>query len=96
MITVKNKRTYKGGGIYIGRPTLLGNPFIIGKDGSREEVIAKYKIWLTEQYASNPAMKKTIDKIVVMNTCQDVTFICWCAPEACHGDELKAFIEALQ
>ena len=27
MVKVENKRTYKGDGVYIGRPSVLGNPF---------------------------------------------------------------------
>ncbi len=29
--------------VYIGRPSKWGNPFNIGRDGTREEVIAKYE-----------------------------------------------------
>ena len=29
--------------IYVGRPSKWGNPFVIGRDGSRDEVIAKYR-----------------------------------------------------
>jgi hypothetical protein len=36
-------------GIYIGRPSALGNPFVIGKDGDRATVIRKYAAWLAEQ-----------------------------------------------
>ena len=32
--------------IYIGRPSKWGNPFSIGKDGTREEVIEKYREWI--------------------------------------------------
>jgi hypothetical protein len=32
--------------VYIGRPSLFGNPFEIGTHGSRDEVIDKYKSWL--------------------------------------------------
>ncbi|MGA9843355.1 MAG: DUF4326 domain-containing protein [Nitrososphaeraceae archaeon] len=46
--------------VYIGRPSLAirrdirgsdgrwGNPFVVGKNGTREEVIAKHKAWLLE------------------------------------------------
>ncbi len=27
MIRIENKKYYRGGGVYIGRPSLLGNPF---------------------------------------------------------------------
>jgi hypothetical protein len=48
-IHVVSKKVYKGDGVYIGRPSSLGNPFVIGKDGDRAEVIAKYRIWLWGQ-----------------------------------------------
>ena len=49
MIRIENKKYYRGDGVYIGRPSLLGNPFKIGKDRTRQEVIRKYGIWLWEQ-----------------------------------------------
>ena len=30
--------------VYIGRPSKWGNPFEIGKDGTREEVIEKFEV----------------------------------------------------
>jgi len=46
MIRIENKRTYRGAGVYIGRPGLLGNPFEIGVHGDREDVIRLYRQWL--------------------------------------------------
>ncbi len=40
-IMVVNIRTDKYD-VFIGRPSKWGNPFIIGKDGTREEVLEKY------------------------------------------------------
>ncbi|RWK52772.1 MAG: DUF4326 domain-containing protein, partial [Mesorhizobium sp.] len=37
------------GRVYIGRPSKWGNPFVIGPDGSRAEVIAKYRAWIASQ-----------------------------------------------
>jgi len=37
MIMIENKKTYRGNGIYIGRPSLLGIPYAIGKDGTTED-----------------------------------------------------------
>ncbi len=34
--------------VYIGRPGPWGNPFVIGRDGTREQVIAKYRTWLLQ------------------------------------------------
>jgi len=35
--------------VYIGRPSICGNPFVIGRDGTRADVIAKYESWLAQQ-----------------------------------------------
>ena len=64
--------------VYIGRPSKWGNPFVIGKDGTRDEVIAKYREWLLAQPALVEALPELSGKVLG----------CWCAPQACHGDVL--------
>ena len=70
--------------VYIGRPSKWGNPFVIGKDGTREEVIAKYRAWLLKQ----PALLATLPEL------KGKTLGCWCAPQACHGDVLAELADA--
>ena len=65
--------------VYIGRPGPWGNPFEIGKDGTREEVVEKYAEWLLAQ----PALVERA-KIEL----KDKVLGCWCAPKLCHGDIL--------
>jgi hypothetical protein len=78
-IKVLNKRN-SNDGVYIGRPSKWGNPFVIGKDGSREEVIEKYEKWLLfEKLELVVAAKKEL---------KGKSLVCWCSPEACHGDVL--------
>lgn len=64
--------------IYIGRPSKWGNPFEIDKDGSREEVIEKYKQWFFQQNDLLSQIKELKGK----------TLGCWCKPKPCHGDFL--------
>ena len=64
--------------VYIGRPSVWGNPFVIGKDGTREQVIAKYRAYVL----SNPQLMARIGEL------RGKTLGCWCAPFACHGDVL--------
>jgi len=64
--------------VYVGRPSLFGNPFVIGKDGTREEVIAKYRDWLLAQ----PEL------IAQLGELRGKTLACWCAPKPCHADVL--------
>ena len=64
--------------VYVGRPTRWGNPFVIGKDGTREKVIKKYRNHL----AHNPNLLFHLDEL------RGKDLVCWCAPEPCHADFL--------
>lgn len=64
--------------IYVGRPTQWGNPYVIGPDGTREQVIAKYRGWLLR----NPQLLAQLPML------RGKTLACWCAPAACHADVL--------
>jgi hypothetical protein len=64
--------------VYIGRGGRWGNPFVIGEDGSRAEVIAKYR----QMLLGSPAMLDRLDEL------RGKDLVCWCAPRACHGDVL--------
>ena len=63
--------------VYIGRPGKWGNPYKIGKDGSREEVIVKY-----EDYLVHSSLLLDIDELT------NKVLGCWCKPLPCHGDVL--------
>ena len=75
----KYKDEIPPGSIYIGRPSKWGNPFVIGKDGTRDAVIMKYKCWLERQ----PDMVKAAKRELVGKD-----LVCFCAPKSCHGDVL--------
>ena len=64
--------------VYIGRPSKWCNPFIIGRDGNREEVIEKYREWIL----SNLVLINNLTEI------KDKTLGCFCKPKSCHGDVL--------
>ncbi len=64
--------------VYIGRPSKWGNPFNIGKDGSREDVINRYYTYLMENESLMADLPELKGKVLG----------CWCKPKACHGDVL--------
>jgi hypothetical protein len=74
-------------GVYIGRGSIFGNPFRIGPDGSRSEVIKKYREWFLEKVGSDPAFRRSVWELENQN------LICFCAPLPCHGDVLKWWLE---
>ncbi len=65
--------------VYIGRPSKWGNPFKIGTDGSRQDVIHKYRFWILDNTSLNKQIRSEL---------RGKTLGCWCRPDACHGDVL--------
>lgn len=65
--------------VYIGRGSKWGNPFIIGKDGTRDEVIEKY----TEYILKKPELMNSLQEL------RGKRLGCYCSPLRCHGDVLK-------
>jgi Domain of unknown function (DUF4326) len=69
--------------VYIGRrfrgrpASKWQNPFVIGKDGTRSEVIAKY-----EQHLVDSGLIDHVHEL------RGRDLVCWCAPDPCHGDVL--------
>jgi hypothetical protein len=66
--------------VYVGRPSKWGNPFEIGKDGTREEVISKYAGWIQTQ----PDLLDQLPEL------KGRDLVCWCFPASCHADVLLA------
>ena len=75
----KYKDGFPKGSVYCGRPTKFGNPFEIGKDGDREEVIRKHREWLVTQQELIEAIKKEL---------KGKDLVCFCKPKSCHCDIL--------
>ncbi|MCH9022453.1 MAG: DUF4326 domain-containing protein [Planctomycetes bacterium] len=72
--------------VLIDRTTIWGNPFVIGRHGSRADVIDKYRKWILNQ----PNL------LSQLNLLKGKRLGCWCAPEPCHGDVLVELIEELE
>lgn len=78
--------------IYIGRPSIWGNPFTHIKDrttkaefvvSTREEAIMMYKEYLL----NSPHL------MVKLESLRGKVLGCWCKPQACHGDVLIEVME---
>ncbi len=57
---------------------LWGNPFVLGKDGNRRQVIDLYREWVLGQ-------PKVLEKLPTLS---GLRLGCHCKPLACHGDVL--------
>ncbi len=69
--------------VFIGRPSKWGNPFMIGRDGTREEVIVQYEAYLF----LNEELTKQLHEL------EGKTLGCFCKPLDCHGDVLVSYLE---
>lgn len=69
--------------VYIGRPSIWGNPFIVGKDGNRNTVIKKYLNYVLMN-----------DKLLSeLKYLKGKRLGCFCKPKSCHGDVLVHLLE---
>ena len=95
MIIVGNKK-HDARGIYVGRPSPLGNPFAMQGEATRAEVIRDYEDWLAEQLL-DPSSEASIEihRLAALARKQDNCLLCFCAPKACHADIIKRTIEAI-
>jgi hypothetical protein len=77
------------GDVRVDRASEWGNPFIIGRDGTREQVVARYADWIAQRAAGDDALR---DRLAAL---AGKRLFCWCAPLLCHGHILATNAEAL-
>lgn len=74
---------------YIGRGSVYGNPFEIGTDGNREQVITRYQKWFN-------FLVKDPKFLVLLETLKGKKLGCFCknplTEVACHGDIIAKYV----
>lgn len=73
--------------VYVGRGSALGNLKVIGKDGTREEVIAWYRTWLAEKLIDRDP---TVEKIF-RTLGEESKLLCFCVPKPCHAQVIAEY-----
>ena len=74
---------YRGGWQLPGSP--LANPFRPGRDGSREDVVARYRLYIL----GRPDLLKLLPDL------RERRLGCWCAPEPCHAQVIAELADSL-
>jgi hypothetical protein len=82
--------------VYIGRPTILGNPFPLKREEDRDLVCNRYMVWLKRSYKSNPAVARELHRLVELSRSGPLELVCYCAPLRCHGDSVREAILRLR
>lgn len=96
---VVNMRAYGSRGVKrADRNTPFGNPFRIGPDGTREDVVRKHKEWLEEwiYYGKEIVVRGAWNNKWVIEHLEELRGLiigCWCKPEPCHVDTLIELLE---
>ena len=73
--------------VLVDRRTKWGNPWRTGQDGTREEVIARYRIELWRRIRAGEV---TLEELAELDGCW---LACWCEPLPCHGNVLARAAE---
>lgn len=74
--------------VYIGRPSIFGNPYTIGKDGDREEVLVAYQVYFDKRIESDKEFRDAVEQL------KGKRLGCWCKPLACHGDIIAEYLDS--
>jgi hypothetical protein len=80
---VVNMTSAKRFDVRIDRATKWGNPFYVGRHGSRQQVIERYETYIRNQP----------DLMAALSELKGKTLGCWCKPLPCHGDVLARLAE---
>lgn len=106
IINIKNTKRYnkepfkKDDELYIfcGRPKKLSNPYEIGKDGNRGEVIEKFRELAEDDLFNEPpsTLNKEIKNLAdyaKKHKISNLVLGCYCKPLACHCDVIKEILD---
>jgi hypothetical protein len=81
-----------GSAVYVGRAnprrglaeSIFANPYRVDVDGTREEVIERYRSWLLGRQ----------ELVLRLHELRGRRLACWCSPEPCHADVLVELVDA--
>lgn len=98
-LVVHNKRSAHD--VYIGRPSLWGNPFshlpksaAEVKVANRDEAVAAFRDWLAGARFQEVEPDRRLLILQHVSQLKGKVLGCWCAPQSCHGDVLAELANA--
>lgn len=78
----KHKHGIPPGAVYIGRGSMWGNPFVMGRHGDRNAVCDQYEEYLKQSICVDVSLEQ-------LAGLHGKDLVCFCAPLRCHGDTLQ-------
>jgi hypothetical protein len=81
--------------VYVGRPTIFGNPFThlsthaseLIRVPTRERAVERYREWFHIRMA-DPVFEAAVESL------RGKDLVCWCAPLPCHAEVIVEYLES--
>jgi len=100
-IQIRNKKTYKRAGVYVGRGwgrgwgSALGNPYSENKYGL-DQCLSMYKAWLWGEIKKRGQVYHTLKRLADLANEGPLVLLCWCLdsddvsdPVRCHAQIVR-------
>lgn len=82
--------------VFIGRPSILGNVFILENENGRKETLALYRHYLRQASKTEWPIRDELLRILeIAKTGMKIELQCFCKPKDCHGDIIKEILEEM-
>lgn len=76
--------------VYIGRGSPWGNPYVIGEDGTRDQVIQLYKDLFFKKIQNGDIAHADLLNL------KGKRLGCFCSPQNCHGDIIAEYVNNMR
>lgn len=92
LTTVVNIKLGDDFDVYVGRACYgfwdspFRNPFVIGKHGTRDEVIEKFRVYFLARVKNDREFREQAEEL------RGKRLGCWCAPGRCHADVIADWL----
>lgn len=74
--------------VYIGRPSIFGNPFFLRREADRDACLARYRAYFLHRIGHDTEFRKAVRSL------RNKRLACHCAPKKCHGDVIAEWVNA--
>ena len=96
MIEIVNMRKEKPRAPYdvrVDRASILGNPFAMKGEETRDEVCDKYEHYFYESIGDDDFILELDNLIDIYKHYGKIRLFCWCVPKRCHAETIKKWLE---
>jgi hypothetical protein len=76
--------------VWVGRPSVFGNPYRLYREPQRREVIESYRAYFAERIKTDLEFRRSVESL------RGRDLVCVCAPKECHADVILAYLETSQ